>query len=30
MCTAHTAEDITRLIDTHKAAMQELRDQGVW
>jgi glutamate-1-semialdehyde 2,1-aminomutase len=28
--TAHTDEDITRLIDIHKAAMQELRDQGVW
>jgi len=30
MCTAHTEEDITRLIETHKAAMQELRAQGVW
>jgi glutamate-1-semialdehyde 2,1-aminomutase len=30
MCTAHTAEDITQLIETHKAAMQELRTQGVW
>jgi glutamate-1-semialdehyde 2,1-aminomutase len=30
MCTAHTDEDITRLIEVHKAAMQELRDQGVW
>ncbi len=30
MCTAHTDEDITRLIETHKAAMQELRAQGVW
>jgi len=27
---AHTDEDITRLIDIHKAAMQELRTQGVW
>ena len=30
MCTAHTDKDITRLIETHKAAMQELRAQGVW
>jgi glutamate-1-semialdehyde 2,1-aminomutase len=30
MCTAHTDDDITRLINTHKAAMQELRAQGVW
>jgi glutamate-1-semialdehyde 2,1-aminomutase len=30
MCAVHTDEDITRLIDTHKAAMQELRDHGVW
>jgi glutamate-1-semialdehyde 2,1-aminomutase len=30
LCTAHTDEDITRLIDTHKAAMEELRVQGVW
>jgi glutamate-1-semialdehyde 2,1-aminomutase len=30
MCTAHTDEDITRLIETHKAAMEELRAQGVW
>lgn len=30
MCTAHNDEDITRLIETHKAAMQELRAQGVW
>ena len=30
MCTAHTDEDITRLIEIHKAAMQELRAQGVW
>jgi glutamate-1-semialdehyde 2,1-aminomutase len=30
MCTAHTNEDITTLIETHKAAMQELRVQGVW
>jgi glutamate-1-semialdehyde 2,1-aminomutase len=27
---AHTDEDITHLIDTHKAAMEELRAQGVW
>ncbi len=30
MCTAHTDEDITRLIEIHKAAMDELRAQGVW
>jgi glutamate-1-semialdehyde 2,1-aminomutase len=30
MCTAHTEEDITQLIEIHKAAMQELRAQGVW
>jgi glutamate-1-semialdehyde 2,1-aminomutase len=30
MCAAHTDEDITTLIDTHKAAMEELRAQGVW
>ena len=30
LCTAHTDEDITQLIDIHKAAMQELRTQGVW
>jgi glutamate-1-semialdehyde 2,1-aminomutase len=30
MCTAHTDEDITQLIDIHKAAMEELRSQGVW
>jgi glutamate-1-semialdehyde 2,1-aminomutase len=30
MCTAHTDEDITRLIETHRAAMEELRAQGVW
>jgi glutamate-1-semialdehyde 2,1-aminomutase len=30
MCTAHTDEDITRLIETHKAAMEELRARGVW
>jgi len=30
MCTAHTDEDITRLIEIHKDAMQELRAQGVW
>lgn len=30
MCTAHTDEDISQLIETHKAAMQELREQGVW
>jgi glutamate-1-semialdehyde 2,1-aminomutase len=27
---AHTDEDITRLIEIHKAAMEELRAQGVW
>ena len=30
MSTAHTDEDVTRLIEVHKAAMQELRAQGVW
>ena len=30
MCTEHTDEDITQLIEVHKAAMQELRAQGVW
>jgi glutamate-1-semialdehyde 2,1-aminomutase len=30
LCAAHTDEDITRLIETHKAAMEELRAQGVW
>jgi glutamate-1-semialdehyde 2,1-aminomutase len=30
MCTAHTDEDITYLIETHKAAMHELRVHGVW
>ncbi|MGW8225205.1 MAG: aminotransferase class III-fold pyridoxal phosphate-dependent enzyme, partial [Anaerolineales bacterium] len=28
--TAHTDEDITQLIEMHKAAMVELRAQGVW
>ena len=27
---AHTDEDITQLIETHKAAMEELRAHGVW
>ena len=30
MCTAHTNEDITQLITIHKAAMEELRAQGMW
>jgi glutamate-1-semialdehyde 2,1-aminomutase len=30
MCTAHTDQDISRLIEIHKAAMQELKAQGVW
>ena len=30
MSTAHTDEDITQLIETHTAAMEELRAQGVW
>jgi len=30
MCTAHTDEDITRLIEIHKAAMEQLRAEGVW
>ena len=30
MCAAHTDNDITQLIEIHKAAMVELRAQGVW
>lgn len=30
MCTEHTDEDITQLVKIHKAAMDELRSQGVW
>jgi glutamate-1-semialdehyde 2,1-aminomutase len=30
LCTAHTDQDITQLIETHKAAMEELRAQGMW
>lgn len=30
MSTAHTDEDITRLIEIHKAAMEELRARGIW
>jgi glutamate-1-semialdehyde 2,1-aminomutase len=30
LCAAHTEDDITRLIDTHITAMQELRTEGVW
>ena len=30
MSTAHTDEDMTRLIEIHKGAMEELRAQGVW
>jgi glutamate-1-semialdehyde 2,1-aminomutase len=30
LCTGHTDADIDRLIETHKAAMEELRTQGVW
>lgn len=30
MCTEHTDEDITRLIETYQSAMDELRAQGVW
>ena len=30
MSTANTDEDITQLIEIHKAAMEELRAQGVW
>ncbi len=30
MCTEHTDEDITRLIEIHKEAMQELRAHGMW
>lgn len=30
ICTAHTDQDITQLIEIHKASMQELRTLGVW
>jgi len=30
LCTAHTDEDVAQLIETHQAAMEELRAQGVW
>jgi len=30
MCAVHMDDDITRLIEIHKAAMAELRRQGVW
>jgi glutamate-1-semialdehyde 2,1-aminomutase len=30
MCSEHTDEDITRLIEIHKASMQELRAKGMW
>jgi glutamate-1-semialdehyde 2,1-aminomutase len=30
MSTVHTDQDITQLIEVHKAAMHELRVQGVW
>jgi glutamate-1-semialdehyde 2,1-aminomutase len=30
ICAVHTDEDITQLIEIHKAAMVELRAQGVW
>lgn len=30
LCTTHTDEDITRLIEIHKDAMHELRTEGVW
>jgi glutamate-1-semialdehyde aminotransferase len=30
MSTAHTDEEITQLIEGHKAAMEELRAKGVW
>jgi glutamate-1-semialdehyde 2,1-aminomutase len=30
LCTEHTDDDITRLIETHKFAMHELRARGVW
>jgi glutamate-1-semialdehyde 2,1-aminomutase len=30
MCTAHTEDDITQLIGIHKAAMEQLRAEGVW
>jgi glutamate-1-semialdehyde 2,1-aminomutase len=30
LCTAHSDDDITQLIDIHKAAMEQLRSQGIW
>jgi len=30
LCTEHTDQDITDLIETHKTAMTELRRHGVW
>ena len=30
LCAAHTDDDVTRLIEIHKAAMVELRHQKVW
>jgi len=30
MSTAHSEEDVTRLIEVHKEAMTELRAEGVW
>jgi glutamate-1-semialdehyde 2,1-aminomutase len=30
LCAAHTDEDITRLIEIHKTAMEKLRAEGVW
>lgn len=30
MCSVHTDDDITRLIEVHKAAMFELRAKGIW
>jgi len=30
MSAAHTDEDITKLIEIHEAAMEELRAQDVW
>lgn len=30
LCTEHSDDDLARLIDVHKSAMEELRAEGVW
>jgi glutamate-1-semialdehyde aminotransferase len=30
LCSEHSDEDITQLIEIHKSSMEELRAQGVW